>query len=64
MLCSMSTTYPSDLSDAEWGPLQCYLPLPFRQGQPRTWLSVHALANDRCHVAYTAFFVSYGFGPD
>src|SRR5258708_7429781 len=32
----MSTTYPSDLSDAEWEALQRYLPALSRHGRPRT----------------------------
>jgi transposase len=32
----MSTTYPSNLSDAEWKSLQRYLPPPSRRGRPPT----------------------------
>lgn len=32
----MSTHYPSDLTDAEWACLQCYLPSSPRRGRPRT----------------------------
>src|SRR5262249_18240772 len=30
----MSTTYPSDLSDAEWASVPCHLPSPPAQGKP------------------------------
>jgi putative transposase len=32
----MSTSYPSDLIDAEWECVQRYLPAPSRRGRPRT----------------------------
>ena len=32
----MRTTYPSDLTDAEWECLQCHLPAAPRRGRPRT----------------------------
>ena len=35
-LCSMSMTYPSDLTDAEWECVQRYLPTLSRRGRPRT----------------------------
>lgn len=35
----MSTTYPSDLTDAEWECIQCYLPPLTRHGRPR----IHSL---------------------
>jgi putative transposase len=34
----MSTTYPSDLTDAEWECAQRYLPPELRRGRPRTHL--------------------------
>jgi putative transposase len=37
----MSTTYPSDLSDAEWACVQRYLPPLSRRGRPRTHLLRH-----------------------
>lgn len=36
MLYCMSTTYPSDLTDAEWESAQHYLPPEPRRGRPRT----------------------------
>jgi hypothetical protein len=36
MLLSMSTTHPSDLSDAEWACVQRYLPPVSTRGRPRT----------------------------
>jgi putative transposase len=36
MLVGMSTTYPSDLSDAEWVCVQRYLPPLSTRGRPRT----------------------------
>jgi putative transposase len=35
----MSTTYPSDLTDAEWERVQPYIPLPSTRGRPR----IHSL---------------------
>jgi hypothetical protein len=32
----MRTSYPSNLSDAEWECLQCYLPPVLRRGRPAT----------------------------
>jgi putative transposase len=36
MLLHMSTTYPSDLTDAEWACVQRYLPPLLTRGRPRT----------------------------
>ncbi len=39
----MRTTYPTDLTDAEWGCIKPYLPPPKERGRPRIHSSRHIL---------------------
>ncbi len=55
-LLGMSTTYPSDLTDAEWECAQRYLPPLSRRGTPRT----HPLR----HILDAVFYVVRVGGDD